>query len=94
MKKLEDEGADTKVIQALASKIPQQNSEELEECPTCLRKFNPSKINTAIIVFIAAAARHIPKCKDIINKPKPPPRLRNAEVIQSISSSSSIKPTD
>ena len=22
------------------------------------------------------AARHIPKCKDTINKPKPPPKLR------------------
>jgi hypothetical protein len=26
---------------------------------------------------IDTAERHIPKCKDIVNKPKPPPRLRN-----------------
>jgi hypothetical protein len=40
-----------------------------------------SLINSLII---AVAERHIPKCKDIVNKPKPPPRLRNQDVAQSI----------
>ncbi len=29
--------------------------------------------------FIATAERHIPKCKNIINKPKPPPQLRDQQ---------------
>ena len=33
------------------------------QCRYCGRKYNPE-----------VAERHIPKCKDIINKPKPPPR--------------------
>ena len=32
-----------------------------------MRKFNQK-----------AGERHIPKCKDTINKPKPPPQLRNS----------------
>ena len=35
---------------------------ELIECPNCERKFNKR-----------AAERHIPVCKDIIAKPRPPP---------------------
>lgn len=62
MKELEDKGADASVIQALASKIPSQNTEELVPCPHCARTFNPT-----------AAERHIPKCKDTVNRPKPPP---------------------
>jgi hypothetical protein len=34
------------------------------ECPHCNRKFNE-----------LAAKRHIPKCKDVAHKPKPPPRV-------------------
>eukprot|EP00347_Sterkiella_histriomuscorum_P024172 403332056 len=71
MKQLEDNGGDVKEIQALASQIPQQNTEELVPCPYCQRKFNPN-----------TADRHIPKCKDTINKPKPPPALRNQNNMQ------------
>lgn len=36
------------------------------QCPHCMRRFNQ-----------IAGERHIPKCKDTINKPKPPPNMRN-----------------
>ena len=35
------------------------------QCPFCLRRFNET-----------AATRHIPKCKDTVNRPKPPPTQR------------------
>ncbi|XP_046401523.1 zinc finger C2HC domain-containing protein 1C-like [Ischnura elegans] len=41
---------------------PPMDTSHLIPCPHCGRKFND-----------AAAERHIPRCKDIINKPKPPP---------------------
>lgn len=64
MKKVEDEGGNPEILRELASQIPNQNTEELVPCPHCSRKFNPT-----------TAERHIPKCKDIINKPKPPPSV-------------------
>ena len=45
---------------------PASKNEDYIQCPHCMRRFNQT-----------AGARHIPKCKDTINKPKPPPQLRN-----------------
>ena len=44
---------------------PVSSNPDYEQCPYCNRRFNQT-----------AAARHIPKCKDTINKPKPPPGMR------------------
>jgi hypothetical protein len=44
------------------------------QCSNCGRKFNQ-----------VAASRHIPRCKDIINRPKPPPHLRNISLINNTS---------
>jgi hypothetical protein len=41
---------------------PPKLHEEYIQCPHCYRKYAP-----------IAAERHIPKCKDIVHKPKPPP---------------------
>ncbi|XP_002730725.1 uncharacterized protein LOC100375200 [Saccoglossus kowalevskii] len=38
---------------------------DYEQCPYCQRRFNPD-----------VAVRHIPKCKDIKNRPKPPAKRR------------------
>lgn len=48
---------------------PKSTNPDYEECPYCNRRFNQT-----------AAARHIPKCKDTINKPKPPPGMRNGNM--------------
>ena len=45
---------------------PRSENRDFIECPHCLRRFNQT-----------AGERHIPKCKDTVNKPKPPPGLRN-----------------
>lgn len=46
--------------------VPEYVEEQvvLKQCPYCLRKFNHK-----------AAQRHIPNCKDIKAKPKPPPNI-------------------
>ncbi|KAG8234628.1 hypothetical protein J437_LFUL014204 [Ladona fulva] len=44
---------------------PPMDTSHLTPCPHCGRKFNET-----------AAQRHIPRCKDTINKPKPPPGAR------------------
>ena len=54
-----------KGISTVGLKPPINLSEELIECPVCHRKFAP-----------IPAERHIPICKDIIHKPKPPPLYR------------------
>ena len=54
-----------KGISTIGLRPPISLSEEHIECPTCHRKF--ARI---------PAERHIPKCKDIIHKPKPPPPYR------------------
>lgn len=43
-----------------------QHYDDYVQCPYCGRKYNQEVAN-----------RHIPKCKDIINKPKPPPSKLN-----------------
>jgi zinc-finger of a C2HC-type len=54
-----------KGISTIGLKAPVTLAEELIECSTCHRKFAP-----------IPAERHIPRCKDIIHKPKPPPLYR------------------
>lgn len=49
---------------------PPMDTSHLIPCPHCGRKFNDS-----------AAQRHIPRCKDIINKPKPPPGARPSAAV-------------
>jgi hypothetical protein len=45
---------------------PVSTNPDYVQCPHCQRRFNQT-----------AASRHIPKCKDTVNKPKPPPTIRN-----------------
>lgn len=54
-----------KGISTLGLKPPVSLVEDLIECPVCHRKFAP-----------IPADRHIPRCKDIIHKPRPPPLYR------------------
>lgn len=54
-----------KGISTISLKPPVNLSEKLIECNNCHRRFAP-----------LPAERHIPKCKDIIHKPKPPPFYR------------------
>jgi len=48
------------ILQRLSEQIP--TVDDRVQCPYCPRKFAQQ-----------VAERHIPKCKNIINKPKPPP---------------------
>jgi hypothetical protein len=58
-------------------KPPLNLSEDLIECPVCHRKF-----------AALPADRHIPKCKDIVHKPRPPPLYREPSTkLPSISNS-------
>jgi predicted Zn-ribbon and HTH transcriptional regulator len=54
-----------KGISTMGLKPPASLVEDLIECPICHRKFAP-----------IPADRHIPRCRDIIHKPKPPPLYR------------------
>lgn len=61
MTMVEKAGGDIRKIQA-----PVQHydpASDYKQCPYCSRKFNQE-----------VAQRHIPNCKNIINKPKPPPK--------------------
>lgn len=48
---------------------PPDLHEDYKQCPYCFRKFAP-----------IPAYRHIPKCKDTIHKPKPPPGVSEASI--------------
>jgi len=63
LKKVEDEGGD---IRSIGPAPTVQAQDNLVPCPYCTRRFAPN-----------TAERHIPKCKDIINKPKPIPLSSN-----------------
>lgn len=52
-----------------------QHYDDYVQCPYCGRKYNEEVAN-----------RHIPKCKDIINKPKPPPSKINNPSISKLTS--------
>ena len=56
VKLVEEQGGDVRSIKP----PPSSNYDHYVECPYCGRKYNPD-----------VAERHIPKCKDIINKPNP-----------------------
>ena len=60
--KVEKEGGN---VAALAPPPVSKNLDYIQ-CPHCMRRFNQT-----------AGERHIPKCRDTINKPKPPPGMRN-----------------
>lgn len=47
---------------------PPSKNDDYIQCPHCLRRFNQ-----------VAGSRHIPKCKETVNKPKPPPHLRGGQ---------------
>lgn len=76
MQVVQERGGDVRQLQA-----PEQlhnYSDDYKQCPYCSRKFAQE-----------TAARHIPKCKTTINKPKPPPKAalqQRAPVQSSISS--------
>ena len=59
--KIEKEGGDV----AMLAPPPVSKNLDYIECPHCNRRFNQT-----------AGERHIPKCKDTVNKPKPPPGMR------------------
>lgn len=64
MQIVEKKGGDIRKIQA-----PVQHydpTSDYKQCPYCSRKYSQQ-----------VAERHIPNCKNIINKPKPPPRAVN-----------------
>jgi len=54
-------------------KVPDLLEEDYQQCPHCFRKFGPTQ-----------AEKHISNCKNVINKPRPPPSV--------ISDSSSMFP--
>lgn len=60
--KIEKEGGNV----AMLAPPPVSTNPDYVQCPHCMRRFNQT-----------AASRHIPKCKDTVNKPKPPPGIRN-----------------
>ena len=65
MKQIEETSNDPELLAELAKQIPPSIEEsELVPCPYCNRKFNPT-----------TAERHIPKCKDTVHRPKPPPNF-------------------
>jgi len=55
VKAVEEKGGDIRSI----GPPPKANTDNLVPCPYCGRKFNEQ-----------AAERHIPSCKNVINKPK------------------------
>jgi hypothetical protein len=64
IQQVQEEGGDIRSIEAPKQLI--NLTEEYKQCPYCSRRFNPD-----------VADRHIPRCKDIINKPAPPPNIRS-----------------
>lgn len=62
LKYLEEAGIDVTHIRP-----PPAKNEDYIQCPYCFRKYAP-----------IPAERHIPKCKDIIHKPRPLPNLKIA----------------
>lgn len=59
--KVGKEGGDLKALPP----PPVSSNADYIQCPHCGRKFNEK-----------AGSRHIPACKNTVNKPKPPPTLR------------------
>lgn len=61
--KVEKEGGDVSML----APPPRSTNPDYIQCPHCNRRFNQT-----------AGERHIPKCKTTVNKPKPPPGMRNS----------------
>lgn len=66
-------------IRLLPAPAVSSHTEDYVQCPFCDRRFSQN-----------AAERHIPKCRDIINRPKPPP-LRERPVAVRLRSTSLSK---
>lgn len=60
IKKVQEEGGDISKIPV----IPSAPNDDYVECQYCYRRYAPK-----------VADRHIPKCRDMINRPKPPPHI-------------------
>lgn len=60
IKKVQESGGDITKIPV----VPSAPNEDYVECQYCYRRYSPG-----------VADRHIPKCKDMINRPKPPPHI-------------------
>ena len=63
MKKAQETGnkADYDLAIAMSDQMPERPDDRVP-CPYCGRRYAKT-----------VAERHIPRCKDIVNKPKPPP---------------------
>ena len=68
-----DKGGD--VMDLPPAERDENDYKDYVNCPHCGRNFNQT-----------AGARHIPKCKNIVNKPKPPPNSRAMLLKQQITS--------
>eukprot|EP01017_Pseudomicrothorax_dubius_P038546 TRINITY_DN5791_c0_g2_i3.p1 TRINITY_DN5791_c0_g2~~TRINITY_DN5791_c0_g2_i3.p1 ORF type:complete len:611 (+),score=103.21 TRINITY_DN5791_c0_g2_i3:105-1937(+) len=75
MKQVQAAGGD---IRSMPPPPSSKMSDDRVPCPHCGRKFAEE-----------TAMRHIPKCKDTINKPKPPPGMRSASTNKSTAQMSS-----
>ena len=60
IKKVQEEGGDISKIPV----APSAPNDDYVECQYCYRRYAPK-----------VADRHIPKCKELINRPKPPPHI-------------------
>lgn len=69
IQKVQEEGGDIRSIEAPKQHI--NPADEYTQCPYCSRRYNRD-----------VAERHIPKCKNIINKPAPPPSIRSTGFLE------------
>ena len=68
MTTVQKQGGDIRLLAPPPAQLADPTADYVQ-CPHCRRKYNQQ-----------AAERHIPLCKNIINKPKPPPRAAGPRV--------------